>query len=215
MTWSGLDSFEGEDVIITIEEEGKDTVTNIDGKINNIDIGGGSAATEDYYLFGNKTINFTKPKDKYTVKFDYSTIDTTFAQVNLGGTGGVGEELKSSSTQNRYRITLWFTPTANHVTSGSVVVPNTVNTSTPDCRRMIFTDCKSVENTTTFTADDFMKGTISFEFSATDSNGYANFFDEYVNSTTSTLTELNTTSHKGALTYLGTTTVSWSGSYRT
>ena len=210
VTWANIDHFEGEDVIITIEEEGKDTVTNVEGKISNIDIGGGTQSTEDVFLFGGATINFSKPREKFTVKFDYLTPDTTFSQIAFGGTGGAGEELRSSSTPGRYRIILWFQPAVNHKTNGSIVVPDKISGT----RRIIFSDCKSVEKTNTMAVDDMLKGTISFEFSATDGNGYANYFDEYVTSTTPALTTLTATAHKGTLTWVS-TTPAWTGSYRT
>jgi len=211
MSWSNIDHFEGEDVIITIEEEGKDTVTNFEGKISSIDISGGTTSTEDVFLFGGKTINFQKPREKFNIKFDFITPDTSFTQVQFGSTGGVGEEIRSSDNASRYRIILWFQPASLHVSTGSIVVPTKVG----DMRRMIFCDCKSVELTSTMASDDMLKGNINFEFSATDANGYANYFDEYVTSTTSTLTTLTATAHKGTLTWLATTTRSWTGSYRT
>ena len=210
MTWSNIDHFEGEDVIITVEEEGKDTVTNFEGKISSIDIGGGTTSTEDVFLFGGKTINFQKPREKFNIKFDFITSDTSFTQIQFGSTGGVGAEIRSSDNANRYRIILWFQPSSSHKSTGNVVVP----AKTGDIRRMIFADCKSVELTTTMAADDMLKGNISFEFSATDSNGYANYFDEYVTSTTTALTVLSTTAHKGTLTW-NATTPAWTGSYRT
>lgn len=207
------DAWEGEDVIITIEEEGKDTVTNVEGKISNIDIGGGTTSTEDVFLFGGKTINFQKPREKYTVAFDYITSDTTFSQIQFGTTSGgtAGTENRSSSTANRYRIVLWFQAKSSHLKTGTITVP----AKTGNIRRMIFTDTKAVENKPTFSADDMLKGTINFEFSATDANGYANYFDEWVSGTTTALTVLTTTAHKGVLTWSATTTRSWSGSYRT
>lgn len=216
VTWTNIDHFEGEDVLITIEEEGKDTVTNFEGKISNIDVSGGTENTEDVFLFGGKTINFAKPKEKFMVKFDFITPDTTMSQLKLGGTGGASSELRSSNNANRYRIILWFLPASQMKTgTGGIVTPSTASDDSKNTRRMIFTDCKSVELTTTFAADDMLKGNISFEFSATDADGYANYFDEYTTSTSSTLTTLTATAHKGTLTWTGTATPGWTGSYRT
>ena len=77
---------------------------------------------------------------------------------------------------------------------------------------MIFCDCKSVEVTTEFAADEVIRGNISFEFSSTDQDGYANYFDEYTSDTTAALTTLTTTAHKGTLTWNATTSA-WTGAY--
>lgn len=212
MTWSNIDHFEGEDVILTLEKEGADTVTNYETKISSIEIGGGTESTQDVFLFGGATVNFQKPREKFNIKIDFITPDTCFSAINFGTTTtGAGAEIRSSDTSTRWRIVLWFQPSSSHLNTGTVVVP----AKTGQMRRMIFCDCKSVEISTSMVADDLLKGNISFEFSATDSNGYANYFDEYVTSTTTALTILTTTAHKGILTWSATTTRSWSGSYRT
>ena len=78
------DQWEGEDVILTFEEEGDDSVTNVQGKISNISFGGGAQSTEDTFMFGGKTINFQKPREKFEVSFDIVTANTDFAMVVHG-----------------------------------------------------------------------------------------------------------------------------------
>lgn len=81
--------------------------------------------------------------------------------------------------------------------------------------RWIFCDCKCVTFDRDFTVDDMLKGTLTFEFSSTDSDGYGNFFDEHTaKQGTTALTVLTATAHKGTLTW-NTTTKVWVGSYRT
>ena len=210
--WTDTDHFEGEDCIITIEEENEDVVTNFQTKINNIEVSGGTSNTEDIFLFGGATINYQKPSEKFSVKLDFVQKDTSFAELRFGSTGGIGNEIRSSDSPKRCRIILWFQESALHAksSSGAIVVPTKVG----QIRRMIFADCKSVEIGTTFSADEVMRGTISFEFSSTDSDGYANYFDEYTTSTTTALTVLTATAHKGTLTW-NATTPAWTGAYRT
>ena len=146
--------------------------------------------------------------------FDFIAKDTTFSQIHFGSTGGsaAGTENRSDAVSNRYRIILWFQPSGSHSANaaGTIVVP----AKTGDIRRMIFCDCRSVELSTSMAADDMLKGSINFEFSSTDSNGYANYFDEFVTTTTTALTVLTTTAHKGTLTW-NATTPAWTASYRT
>jgi len=207
-----VDHWEGEDCIITFEEEGADTVTNLQGKISKISVGGGNQSTDDIYCFANSTINFDKPREKFTPSFDVIFTDTTFAQMFLGGNAaGAGVEMRSSNTKKRWRIIVWFCPKENHKKSGSVIVPP----KSGEIARWIFADCKAISFDRDFSADDVLKGTLSFEFSATDSDGYANFFDEWTSAqSTTSLTVLTATAHKGILTW-NTTTPAWTGSYRT
>jgi len=208
MAWSDTAHFEGEDAIITIEEAGESTVTNFETKITNIEVGGGASNTEDIFLFGGATINYQKPSEKFTVKFEFITKDTRFTELRFGSTGGVGAEIRSSDNPKKCRIILWFQASADIQKSGTIRVPS----KSKGCRRMIFCNCKSVEVTTEFAADEVIRGNISFEFSSTDANAYANFFDEYTSDTTAALTTLTTTAHKGTLTW-NATTPAWTGAY--
>lgn len=208
------DHYEGEDVIITFEEEGiTGGITNYEGKLTNIDFGGGTQSTEDIFAFGSKTFNFTKPREKFTVGFDFVTADAKFAHIVFGGTytTPAGTEVRSSATANRWRVILWFQKASQHVanSTNTIIVPK----KTSACFRIIFADCKAVEKTYEMAADGIFKGKISFEISATDSNGYANIFEEYTTSTTTALTILNATAHKGLLTW-NATTPHWTGAYR-
>jgi len=210
MAWTDTAHFEGEDAIITIEEAGEDTVTNFETKIGNIEVSGGTESTEDIFLFRGATINYQKPSEKFTVKFEFITKDTRFSELRFGSAGGVGNEIRSSATTKQCRVILWFQASASHSVSGTVAVPS----KSIGVRRMIFTDCKAVEITNDFSADEVIRGSISFEFASTDANAYANYFDEYTTDTTATLTVLTTTAHKGTLTW-NATTPAWTGSYRT
>lgn len=208
-----VDHWESEDVIITIEEEGLDTVRNISTKISNISVSGGSQSLTEIFTFGNGTVNFTPRREKYEVSLDLIFSDSRFAQYAFGSGAFVsGKEFRSSDSVKRNRIIIWFVPLASQIKSGTVVVPPVSG----EMMRWIFTDCKAVTFDREFSADEVLRGTLTFEFSATDENGYANFFDEYTAAQgTTTLTVLNTTAHKGTLTWTTTTTKAWTGSYRT
>lgn len=210
-----VDQWEGEDVIITIEQEGQDTAENFEGKITAYRRSGGAENIEERYAFGDKRYSFTKPREKFTVEFDYITTDPRFANLQFSSQGSAssaaGGEVKSSSTQKRHRITCWFVPNDNQSSSGSTVTPS----ATGECYRIIHCDCKGASNDVDFAADDLFTGTISFECTATDADGYANIFEEWSSTSAGSLTAFNTTSHKGTLTWTNTTTIGWTGSYRT
>jgi hypothetical protein len=167
-------------------------------------------------MFGGKTINFQKPREKFEISYDLIISTTNFDAVHFGSTATIGgvvnEEIRSSSNPSRWRIITWFQPSSAHVAgTAPIVVPG----KTGPILRWIFTDCKSVKLEKEFAADNTLKGTLSFEFSATDDNGYANAFKEYTNSyATTALTTLTATAHKGTLTW-STTTKAFTGSYRT
>ena len=217
------DHWEGENVIITFEEEGKDAAYNMEGLIQNMGITGGSSSTEETYLFGSKTINFQKPREKFQIKVDGIFSKSEFDRIgfgdNTGDSGNLGAtegfEIRSGGTgveQRRWRIIFWFTPSEAMGKLGNVVVPPKGAFA---IYRIICTDCKSITWDTEMAADDMLKGSLTLEFSATDSDGYANMFREYTSSQSGTaLTVLNATAHKGVLTW-ATTTPAWTASYRT
>jgi len=211
--------WEAEDVIITFEEEGADTVFNVEGKMTNISFGGGAENTEEIFMFGGKTINFQKPREKFEVSFDLIIEGTDFDFVHFGDyeSGNIGslngKEIRSSTNPSRWRIVVWFQEAANHISNSGNTI--TVPAKTGNLLRWIFTDCKSVKLEKEFAADNVLKGSLSFELSSSDENGYANVFKEYTTNQSGTaLTTLTATAHKGVLTW-ATTTPAWTGSYRT
>lgn len=214
-----VDHYEGEDVIITFERNGASSVLNVEGKITNINVSGGEETTEVKYAFGNKQVLFGKPKEKFKVEFEVllSNNSTIFGQAFFGGTSAVaGVTLKSSSSPSLWRIVVWFVPVAEQKSTGTVFVPPKTS---DNLGRWIFVDCRSVSFDRSFASDDMLTGTISFEFSSTDADGKANFFEGYTNSTTSVITpmELTTTNvaeYRGLLSW-NTTTPAWTGAYVT
>jgi hypothetical protein len=209
------DHWEGEDVIITFEQEGADTVTNFEGRITNIRVSGGSVSNEDKFAFGNKTIVFSKPREKFNVELEYFTTNPDFSNMNFGTVTNANvagtTEIRSSSKTKRWRIVLWFQPFEYIVENATKTIR--VPAKAQECHRIIFADCRGVNNDFEFAVDDTFKGTINFEVSATDASGFANIFDQY-KATASSLTTLTTTAHKGVLTW-NATTPAWTGSYRT
>lgn len=212
---SNVDLWEGEDVIITIEQEGQDTCENFEAKITSYRRSGGNQSIDEKKAFGNKTYSFGQSREKFTIEMDYITTDPRFTNLHFTTVGSAsaaaGGEVKSESVQKRHRIVCWFTPKDNQSKNGSVVVPS----SSGEVFRIIHTDCRAVSNDVDFAADDILTGTISFECSATDSDGYSNIFEEWSSTSAGALTSFNTTSHKGSLSWTNTTTIGWTGSYRT
>jgi hypothetical protein len=230
------DHFEGEDVIITMEKNGAATVTNVEGRIMSWNMSGGSSSTDEVFAFGGKTFNFQKPREKFTVSFEVMVNDSDFDFVQFNGNSGQtyafgnlsGKVISSADIPDQWRIIMWFQSAASHLKTGAVTVPNT----TVSVYRMIFCDCKAVTFDKEFGSSEYMKGTLTFEFSATDSDGYANFFAEEGLGTTSVQYATSTTSvalaslasasgkglltkAKGSLTWSETTTRSWTGAYST
>lgn len=217
------DHFEGEDVIITFEREDSGLISNAEGKVLSWNVGGGAQPTEDVYAFGGKTFNFQKPREKFTLSFEVMINNSDFDFVQFGsGTSGAafgsmtGRVVSSADTTSRWRIIFWFQTAASHLATGTIVVP----AKTVSCYRMIFCDCKAVTFEKEFSAEEYLKGTLNLEFSATDSNGYANYFeDEGIGVGTAagtTLASMTLATGKGLLTkakgYLDwsvTTTRSW------
>jgi len=217
------DHWEGENVLITFEEEGKDSAYNMEGLIQNMGISGGASNTDEVYLFGSKTINFQKPREKFQIQVEGIFSKTEFDRIGFGDNTGdagalgatEGKELRSGGTlvvQRRWRVIFWFLPSEGMHKTGNIVVPTK---GAYAIYRIVCADCKAITWDTEMAADDIMKGTLTLEFSATDDGGYANMFKEYTSSQTATaLTVLNATAHKGLLTW-NTTTPAWTASYRT
>jgi len=218
------DHFEGEDVIITFERESSGAINNVEGRVLSWNIGGGNQPTEDVYAFGGKTFNFQKPREKFTLSFDVMINNSDFDYVQFGSaTSGAafgsmaGRVVKSTDATSRWRVIFWFQESQYHLSTGTVIVP----AKTASVYRMIFCDVKSVTFDKEFSADEYFKGTLNLEFSSSDSDGYANYFEEeglgVGTAAGTTLATLTTTTGKGlfreAKGYLDwsvTTTRSWS-----
>jgi hypothetical protein len=218
---------EGEDVILTFEREGDDEAIDFQAKVNNISFGGGAASTDEVYLFGGNTINFQKPREKFTVTVEGITADTKFDFIHMNSTETgakisalEGKEVRSDAqSDKRWRIGCWFCPKANHKSTSTTLDGQTYKLVVPHKKywiyRWLFIDAKAVTMDTSFSADDMLKFTLNFELSATDENGYPNVIKEYTSAQgTTALTVLNTTAHRGTLTW-NTTTPAWTASYRT
>ena len=212
---SAPDHWEGEDVIITIEEEGKDIVLNFEGTVLKINKSGGEESTTDVHAFGGKTFNYGSPRAKVTLAMDVVIKNADWDRVHWGNTGNatalMTTEQTSAKVALRKRVILWFCPKANQFKNGTVVIPPRAG---PIYRR-IYVDCKSVTFDWEFDSTEYKKGTITLEFSSVDSDGLPNEIAQWTpsNSTTALATLLQTT-HRGTLTY-NTTTPAWTGSYRT
>lgn len=222
------DHFEGEDVIIVLQEESSSSVFNFEGKVTSWNVGGGSSTTEEVFTFGGKTFNYQKPREKFTLDFDVIINNSDFDYIQFGSdTAGAvfgsmtGRVVKSSESPSRFRIVFFFQSSSEHLkdsTTPSIIVPS----KSASCYRMVFCDCKAVTFDKEFSTDEYLKGTLSFEFSATDSDGFANYFEDEglgIGTTAgTTLASMTTASGKGlyreAKGYLDwsvTTTRSWDG----
>jgi hypothetical protein len=234
------DHFEGEDVIITFEGESTDDIKNVEGKVLSWNVGGGAQNTEDVFAFGNRTFNISKQREKFTLSFEVviNNSDWDLVQFGSAASGALlnamsGKIVKSTDSTLRWRVIFWFQTASNHKTreiaasagnrSYKIIVPD----KTVSVYRLIFTDCKSVTFDKEFEADNYFKGTLNMEFSATDSDGNANYFEQegLFLSTTATssqqLASLTTTASSGILReakgYLdfNTTTPAWISSTTT
>jgi len=205
----------GEDGIITFELEDTGVVVNAQVKITGIDFGGGSRTTEDIYAFGGATVNYSKPREKYTLSFDVIAPGTFFDALNTGTTSGLAAtgavaniENTSNNSAKEARVILWFQDSDSHKQNAAKTI--TVPDKHGAIYRIICVNAKVTELTKTMSGDGAgFEGSLSLEFGATDTSGYPNFIAEYTNSqSTSALTVLNTTTHRGILTW-NTTTVAW------
>jgi len=132
--------------------------------------------------------------------FDYVQFGSDTAGAIFGTTAGM--VIKSDQTPSRWRVIFFFQSAADHLrdpTDATIIVPN----KTASAYRMIFCDCKAVTFDKEFSSDEYFKGTLSFEFSATDSDGFANYFEEeglgIGTAAGTTLATLTTTTGKGLL----------------
>ena len=183
-----LDHFEGEDCIITFEKEwqtGNATsaqIYNVEGQVMNWNISGGNQPTEDVFAFGNKTFNFQKPREKFTLSFEVMLADTNMGFVQFGSFNSADNMqsdvklIMSDRANARWRVIFWFQDSANHIanTNRTVIVPS----KTAPVYRMMFVDVKSVTFDKEFSADEYMKGTLTSEFSSTDENGNPNYIEQ-------------------------------------
>jgi len=176
------DHFEGEDVIITFEKEESYVVYNVEGKVLSWNQSGGSESTEDVYAFGNKTFNFQKPRDKFTLSMEIMINDSDFDFVHLGAYASTdnmqttNKLLMSDGSPGRWRVIFWFQDSASHSANAArtIIVPS----KSVSMYRIICVDVKAVTFDKEFSADDYLKGTLSLEFSATDENANPNFIEQ-------------------------------------
>jgi hypothetical protein len=187
------DHFEGEDCIITFEKEYADgadgessdrtlAVSNVEGKILSWNMSGGAQPTEDVPAFGGKIFNFQKTREKFSVSFEVMIDSSDFSFVQFGGASGsvirsmAGKVVKSTDTTRRWRVCLYLQSAEYHIANATktVVVPS----KTQSLLRVIFVDVKSVTFDKEFSADEYMKGTLTLEFSAASSEGYANYIEQ-------------------------------------
>lgn len=211
-----VDHYEGEDVIITFEKEDSGptaAVKNMEGRITNMSISGGGGEPETIRTFGGASIRINKQTADYEVTFDYITRDSSFIEVNLDTTTTVGLPLAgtewrsgSEASKKRWRVIVWFLGSGSATAAtGTIVVPKNAG----EILRYIFKDCYSITNEESFASDGYAKGTMNLRLSTTDENAKPNLFKEYTSGQgTTTLTVLNTTAHKGLMTW-NTTTPAW------
>ncbi len=212
---SAPDHWEGEDVIITIEEEGKDKALNFEGTIMKANKSGGEESTTTVPTFGAKQFNYASPRGKITVTFDIVIKNADWDRVHWGNTSTASAnttaEQSSAKIALRKRVILWYVPRANQNISGSVVVPPSAG---PIYRR-IYVDCKSVTFDWEFDSAEYKRGTMTLELSSIDSDGYPNEISQFTPSqSTTALATLIATTHRGTLMW-NTTTPAWTASYRT
>ena len=206
-TWFGNE----ENMIITFEEEGSSTLTNYEGQILSISQSGGQQETDTVQAFGNRQITFQKPQEEFEMSMDVVFYDTRFDGIFFGNAGaGAGDELSSASQSKRFRITVWW---AENAFQGTARVPP----NTGEIYRWIFKHCRAITWEPEIAADEYLKGTLTFQTSAVDLNGNANIFKEWTSAqSTTALTAISgttTTRYGGTLTWTATTTKAWTSGY--
>ena len=208
------DHWEGDDVIILFEREGSDKVIQVSGKTSDIKRTGGQKTGNSKTMFGNKTIFYRSGKSAYRVEIEASIYGSNIPMIGIGGTAHISaSEIRGTDTDYRWRISVWATKPSNqkHNATTDIWVPKKAGA----IGRAIYKDCYNVNFEESFARDEYWKGTLSFEFGPTDEDGYTNyFFQMTAHQGTTALTVLNTTAHKGTLTW-NTTTPAWTGGYRT
>lgn len=206
--------FEGEKVIITFEKEDSSSIKNMEGRITSFGVKSGTSEVESIPVFGGAFISVQKPSGEYEVTVDYVTRDNSMNEILMSTSSAAGlppsnVELRSGNeaSKKRWRVIFWFLGESNiPLKTGSVVVPS----KTGELLRYIFKDVYSVSADESFDADGYFKGTLTLKCAAGDEDGYGNVFKEYTAAqSTSALTVLNATAHKGTLTWSATTTRSW------
>ena len=214
-TFSGdTTHFEGEDVIITFQKEDTSGVWNTEGRITNLNITDGNAELETVRPFGGKSITVTKPAGDYDISFDYVVRDTLFDEMAMSSSTSDVQTTEyrsgNETTRKRWRVILWFLgdgASSKTNTAGTITVPKRVG----EIARYIFKDVYKVENSVEFSSEEYTKGSITLRCSPTDEDGYANVFKQFTPQMgTTALATLNTTAHKGVLTW-STTSITWNG----
>lgn len=201
--------FEGEDVIITFEKEESGNIYNVEGKVLSWNIGGGAQPTEDVYAFGNKTFNFQRPREKFELEFEIMVNDTDFDFVQFGSYLSTDtmqttpKLIMSDRATYRWRVIFWFQDSSYHIANSArtIIVP----AKNQSLYRIICVDVKSVTFKKEFSADEYMKGTLTLEFSATDENANPNLIEQegIFSGTTSTILASCTTTAADAASNIG------------
>lgn len=206
-TWFGNE----EDMIITFEEDGANTLYNYEGQVTNITQSGGQQESDVIQCFGNRQITFQKPQDEFELQMDVVFYDTSFDGMFFGNaSAAAGTELESNSNSKKFRITIWW---AEEAFNGTARTPP----STGEIYRWIFKNCRAVTWEPEIASDDYLKGTITFKTSSVDKDGNGNIFKEWTSAQSTTaltpITGTTTTRYGGTLTYTATTTPAWTSNY--
>jgi hypothetical protein len=220
---------EGEDVIITMERDGDGEVINFQAKISSLKGTGGERPVDEVHLTGGYTVTFPQTRKRFIITMTGITADTKFDFMHLGSTESgakisalEAKEIRSDAdSEKRWRIICWFCPKSSHKSLQSedtdldeqthkIVVPPT----TGWIYRWIFVDARITSMKTDFVANNMLKFNMEFTLSALDEDGYPNIIREYTSAqSTTALTALVSTAHRGTISY-NTTTPAWTqGAY--
>lgn len=208
----GFQHHEGDDVILTFEREGADEVIDMSAVVFKITRTGGEKTSNSAQTFGRRGFSYRGGRQAFKVLIDVKIYNALPHMIALGGTTYAnGSEIRPTDIDYRWRIILWATKPSNMAINGTTAVPKKVGA----IGREIWKDCKAVSFTEDFSRDEYWKGTIEFIMDVTDEDGYTNYFFQMTTQQgTTALNVLNSTAHKGALTW-NTTTPAFTGSYRT
>jgi hypothetical protein len=127
-------------------------------EISNFNISGGTKDVESVPFFGGATLDNEKPREQFEISFDvYVSYDNAarWEALLMGG------NLSSSSAESSGESSLWrLFIEANDGTNYKTIAMN---------------NCRAVTFEPEMGAEEYLKGTITFKFSPTDSAGLSNY----------------------------------------
>lgn len=165
----------GRNTHITFEKLAGGSTSELHTQITNFKQTGGEAAVDSIPVFGGGNIADEKPRTSIEVSMDVILDGTTAIEfyshfLGVSSTEGGVVTWKSSRSIDDYRVTIMF---ATGYNSASPAVPNT-----GVAKRYTYVHAKAVTFEPTDDADGYLKGTIKYTLTPTDSSSNPNYVVE-------------------------------------